>query len=293
MVVDLSPYYVNKFSSTTKDGLNNRRMVDGLPFEMGGELILYGKSDAERDDVFKAEVTDIKIGRTFDELHLIHSVRWREYYGCPVAVLRLHYADATSHNLEIRYNFQVLDWNRLLSEEREIIADPDTKIIRRSGPASWKGTGRLLKSVLKNPFPAKEVVSMDIVSTRSRASYKLLAATMAKSDPHREITAAMPLNQPEYFFGGTLKVLVVDNQTGAPIVGADVNPYMSVEDVGVVADPILTTADGVALVKYPVSRTSHLGVQLSKAGYHESSDQWQNGNIPDSITYRLKPLNEK
>lgn len=287
-IVDLSQHYTNKFSPTDKLGSNSRQ-IDGLPFEMGGEVILLGKSDAEGDSVDRAEVAGIKIERTFDEMHLLHSVRWREYYGCPVAILRLHYADGTSHDLKIRYNFQVLDWNRLLSEEREIIADPDTKIIKRSGPASWKGTGRLFKSVLKNPFPEKEVVNMDILSTRSRASYKLNAVTVAKCDPHREITAAMPLNQPENFFGGTVKVLVVDNETGAPIFSADINPYMSVEDVGVVADPILTSTDGVALVKYPVSRTSYLGVEVSKEGYLDRSDHWKSGSIPDSITYRLEP----
>lgn len=292
-VVDLTPYYIKKFKWRSKGGFTGHQVIDGLPFEMGGECILYGKDNADRNSnahsVSKMEVTGIKIGRKFDELHLIHSVQWREYYGCPVAILRLDYADRTSHDFEIRYNYQVLDWNRLLSEGQEIMADPDTKIIWRSasGAGDYKGTGRLFKSVLKNPFPDKEVVGMDIISTRSRSSYVLEAATVAKSDPHREVTAAMPLNQPAYQFDGTLTVTVLDKETGAPIVGAEVNPYMSVENAGVVADPIRTSADGVARVKYPVSRTSYVGVEVSKRGYAGRRGHWPSNGIPTEITYRL------
>ncbi len=283
VVVDLRPYYAN----TINAGSNDLQVVDGLPFAANGEVLLYGQRDAEGNNVYPTEVTGIKIGRTFDELHLIHSVRWREYHGCPVAVVRLNYADGTRHDFEIRYNFQVLDWNRLLSEEREVIDDPATKIIKRTGPTSLKGTGRLFKSVQKNPFPEKEVVSMDVISTRSRASYKLNAVTVAKTDPHREITAAVPLNQPGYHFDGTLKVQVVDKETGAPIIGADVNPYMSVDGVSVTADPMLTSTNGVVQVKYPVRRTSYVGVRVSKPGYVDCGDHWESGHIPDTITYRL------
>ena len=115
--------------------------------------------------------------------------------------LRLHYADGTSHDFTLRYNYQVIDWARLLSEEQEIIADPDTKIIWR-GPGVYKGTGRLFKSVLRNPYPDKLVDSLDLISTRSRASYTLVAATVAKSDPQREVTAPMPLGaQPSTLTG--------------------------------------------------------------------------------------------
>jgi peroxiredoxin/protocatechuate 3,4-dioxygenase beta subunit len=71
------------------------------------------------------------------------------------------------------------------------------------------------------------------------------------------------------------------------MVGAEVYPYMSVDDEGVVADPILTSTNGVALVKYPVGRTSYVGLELSKTDYVGRTGIWQSGNIPGEITYRL------
>ena len=194
-------------------------------------------------------------------------------------------SDGTSHDFTIRYHFQVIDWARLLSEEQEIIADPDTKIIWR-GPGVYKGAGRLFESVLRNPYPDKLVDSLDLISTRSRASYTLLAATVAQSDPRRVVTAPMPL-EPSLHFNGVLKVRVVDKETGAAIADADVSPGMSVDDEGVIADPILTSTDGVALVKYPVSRTTEVGVAVTKPGYSGRSGNWQSGDIPAEITYQL------
>ncbi len=289
-VLDLKPFYNKVFvgpdgTNSSYAGYFGRKTIDGLPFDVDGEIYLYGKSPADRGDVRRDEVTGIKIGREFDELHLIHAVQWREYYGCPVVILRLHYADGTSHDFTLRYNFQVIDWARLLSEEQEIIADPDTKIIWR-GPGVYKGTGRLFESVLHNPYPAKWVDSLDLISTHSRASYTLVAATVARSDPRREVTAPMLL-EPSLHFDGVLKVHVVDKETGAAIVGADVSPGMTVDDEGVVADPILTLTDGVAVVKYPVSRTSDVEVEVSKQGYSGRNGNWQGGGIPGEITYRL------
>ena len=289
-VLDLKPFYSKVFvgpdgTNSSYAGYFGRKIIDGLPFDVDGEICLYGKSPADRGDVRRNEVTGIKIGRKFDELHLIHAVQWREYYGCPVALLRLHYADGTSHDFTLRYNYQVIDWVRLLSEEQEIIADPDTKIIWR-GPGVYKGTGRLFESVLRNPDPDKLVDSLDLISTRSRASYTLVAATVAKNDPRREVTAPMPL-EPSLHFDGVLKVRVMDKETGAAIAGADVSPGMDVDDEGVVADPILTSTDGVALVKYPASRTSNVGVSVSKPGFSGRSGNWQSGSIPAEITYQL------
>lgn len=275
------------------NGYSGHQIVDGLPFDIDGELVLYGKSAAERNVLHPDQIEGIKIDRKFDELHLIHAMQWREYYGCPVATVRLNYEDATHSDFPIRCDFQVSDWNRLLTENEEIIADPDTKIIWR-GPGAAKGTGRLFKSVLHNPFPDKKVKSMDIISTRSSASYMLAAATVAQSDPRREVTPPRPL-YPSRQFDGTLNVLLLDRQTGAPVVGAEVYTAWVTEDISLVGDPILTSSNGIAVVKYPVGKTQDLGIMVKKSGYQTCDDNWGNtwngDNIPKNITYQLTPQN--
>ena len=89
-ILDLKPFYTKVFvgpdgTNSSYAGYFGRKIIDGLPFDVDGEIYLYGKSPADRGDVRPNEVTGIKIGRKFDELHLIHAVQWREYYGCPVA----------------------------------------------------------------------------------------------------------------------------------------------------------------------------------------------------------------
>jgi hypothetical protein len=255
--------------------------------------VLFGNSAAERNAVLPNQIEGIKIGRKFDELHLIHAMKWREYYGCPVATIRLNYEDGTHHDFPIRSGLQVSDWNRLLTENEEIVADQDTKIIWR-GPGAWKGTGRLFKSVLHNPFPDKKVASMDIISTHSSASYALAAATVAQSDPNRKITPPRPL-YPSRQFDGSLKVLLLDRKTGAPVAGAEVYTAWVTEDVSLVGDPVLSSSNGIALVKYPIGKTQDLRIMVSNKGYQICDDNWTNAwsgeSIPQNITYQLTPQN--
>jgi 5-hydroxyisourate hydrolase-like protein (transthyretin family) len=280
----LKPPYTAGVDGTHK-GYLGTKTVDGLPFDVSGEAVLYGKCNAVRNNRSPKEMTGVKVGRKFDELHLLHSVQWSEYHGRPVALIRLHYTDGSSYDFQIRYGVQVRDWNRLLSEEQETISDPDTKIIWR-GEGIYQGTSRLFKSVLHNPFPDKPVDTLDLISTGSRASYVLNAATVAKSDSQRAVTPAMPL-EPSRNFDGVLKVTVMDDKTGAPMAGADVYPSMSIDGDGVVADPMLTDSNGVVTVKYPISQTSYLGVEVSKDDYAEQNGNWQKDNIPGEMTYRL------
>ena len=174
-VIDLKPFYRKVFSvPARKESYAGRQVIDGLPFDVGGQILLYGKEAADRGEDNPDSALGIRIDRKFDELHLVHAVVWREYYGCPVATIRLHYGDGTIAELSIRYDKQVNDWTRLETEDAETIDDPETKVIWR-GPGGVLGTSRLFKSTLHNPFPDKKVETMDLVSTHTGCSYILEA----------------------------------------------------------------------------------------------------------------------
>ena len=316
LVIDLKPGYDRVFADpagadSNYKGYAGMKMIDGLPFAIGGQVELWGQETADRGKVFPEKIEGIRIDRKFDELHLVHAADWRDYSGCPVANLRLNYADGTNAVLTIRYNRQVSDRSRLFTEDAEIIDAPGTKIIWR-GPGGAEGTGRLFKSVLENPFPGKKVVTMDLLATHSNCGYMLVAATVAQREPGRAVTPPMPL-LPARNFLGQLKVHVVDKKTGAPIAGAEIYPAMVTGDISLVADNQVTGNDGAAVVKYPTGGetiapgsgdatdpkypkkgASDLRLKITRAGYNDCEIHWMNGwyagEIPQEITYRLTPV---
>jgi peroxiredoxin/protocatechuate 3,4-dioxygenase beta subunit len=286
-VIDLHPFYQTQFD--TNGGFKNfpiRPTIDGLPFQPDGCIELFGKMNADRGEVKQTNISGIKIGAAFDELHLLHDAGWEETPGRTVAIIRLHYTDGSRHDFEIKYGVHIMDWCRLPAEETEALTDGGSKIVWR-GPGIYKGTARLFKTVLQNPYPGKTVETMDLISTGTRVSYKLVAATVAKRDPRRAITPGLPLNQPAWHFDGALKVSVLDKETGAPIAGADVFPYTDVYDQGIIIAPQLTSTNGETVIKYPVDGTESIGFTVTQPGYLGRSGNWQRGNIPQTITYRL------
>jgi len=297
LVIDLKPFYNRVYADPAGadskfKGYAGLKTIDGLPFDIGGQIELFGKETADRGTNYPETIEGIKIDRKFDELHLVHAVEWREYYGCPVATIRLHYTDGAVSEFSIRFNQQVNDWSRLYTEDAEVIDDPTTKIIWR-GPGGAEGVGRLFKSVLNNPFPEKKVDTMDLISTKSGCSYMLVAATVAQKEPGRAVTPSMPLLSPRNF-AGQVKFHIVDKKTGAPIAGAEIYPAMIIGDISLVADNVLTDDNGNAVVKYPTDANGaakDLRVKVVRAGYQDCEIHWNNGwnagEIPEEITYRL------
>jgi hypothetical protein len=299
LVLDISRYY-HVQADNPADVLKaffGRQVIDGLPFEVGGQALLYGQTVADRremelPDTFKT----IRIGRKFDELHLIHHTRWPDAEGQTMAYICLNYTDGTKCILPIRYGAQVRDWYRLPSEEKELLTDPNTKICWRRPPVQFKAPVRLFKSILTNPSPEKVVETMDVVSARNLASYSLIAATVANRDPARPITPPPADTEPERKFDGKMVIRVVDDVTGKPIEGALVDPGMNVDGEGVVASPFYTSSDGEGAIRYPVKLTTNISASVKKEGYLSKSDGWsssgflRSGNIPNSFTFRLSPL---
>jgi hypothetical protein len=297
--IDLSKFYTKKFeavdgSDSKFKGYAGAKTIDGLPFDIGGMISLYGKETAERGTPYAQAVTGIPIGRKFDELHLIHIVEWREYPGCPVATLRLHYDDGSSTDIAIKYGAHVIDWTRLDSEDAETLTDTYTKII-------WRGTGgalgpvRLFKSEIGNPSPHKLVKTLDVISTGSGCTYDLVAATTAGHDSKRAVTPPMPL-LPARNFAGAMTVRIIDKVTGEPIEGAEIYPAMVIGNTSLVANNAITGKDGTAVLKYPkdpLLGAKDMRIKITKPGYGDCELHWMNGwqagQIPDEITYRLSP----
>ena len=264
------------------------RVIDGLPFEIGGQINFFGRSLAKNSSATTpSTVEGMQIGRKFDELHLIHFAKWEDVEGQTIARIRLNYADGTQSKLPILYGGHVRDWQRPPSEEKELLTDPNSKIIWRGpGFPSIKSTTRLFKSTLTNPYPQKVVESMDVVSAQNLASYVLVAATVADQDPQRPLTPARAAEEPERNFDGSVSIHVVDAPGGRPVEGALVESRMTVDHVNVPAAASYTTSAGDSSIRFPRKRTSSITVSVTKPGFTPQTVDWTSV-IPDAFTIRL------
>lgn len=276
-------------------GFTGVQMVDGLPFNLLGHGVLYGRKEAnwrQKSEEDYPDFTGIKVGRRFAELHLLHAANWMDVDGEAIARVRLNYTDGTTFELPIGYGVHVRDWQRLRSEEKETLADADSKIIWRGvGLTSYKSKTRVFKSRLVNPLPDKNVATIDFVSTKSLACYDLFAATVADRDPGRVVTPAVPADELERIFDGVCKVLVVDADAGKPLAGVLVEPGMTVDGTGVVAAPLRTDAAGIAVVRYPQGRLTQHYVRTELAGYANAGFS-NEGDFPEQVTLRMAARNE-
>jgi len=274
--------------------ITGRQSFDGLPFQIDGQAILFGRAYSSRTRTNYPESVDgIRIGRKFDELHLIHYCAWLDMDGAPLARIRLNYADGSKYEFPILYGGEVRDWFQQGTEEKEQVADPNTKICWRStGTNSPLGCLRLFKTLLQNPNPQKIVDSMDVISSRSLGSYVLVAATVAPHDPTRVITPPLAWMEPQTF-AGSLVIHVQDKETGKPIEGAAAITIFQLEDGGGWAAPVYSSAGGEGVVRYPLKKTQSILITVDKDGYGSKMMQWQTFPISKDYTFQLSPATGK
>jgi hypothetical protein len=274
-MLDLSPYYAKPF--TTAAGVRHdvvqpvgQHEFDGIPFLIHRRVTLYGKAEVDpEEEPDYPDVFGIPVERAFDELHLLHATMWTDIEGATVAVVRLNYADDTHYEYPIAYGVHVRDWQRLQSEEKERIADTDTKVVWRGpGMANFRSSQRIFKSMLENPFPDKVVDSVDLVSARGISSYDLYAATAVLSDPDRPVTPHVPTAGPARNFDGRVVVKVEDPE-GRPIEGVWIYPNISVPERtwATVSEPFYTGPDGTGTSRYPKATSTCLVFSARKLGW--------------------------
>jgi|GEM_PF-6861708 len=295
LALDLAPYYRIAFGTQAGTGARfrsvyGRQIIDGVPLYIDGEVVLFGKTQAaryeEHEGVYPRAIEGVQVGRTFDELHLVHHTRWPDVVGEEIATIILHYEDSTSASLPIVFGGHVREWLRLPSEEQEGLTDPSSKIFwRGTGVAELHAKGRLFKSTLANPHPEKKVLTLDVRSTSKLAAYSLLAATVARHDPHRSLTPGK--RDAKRTFDGEVTFKVIDATSGAPLADTLIEPGLKVDNVSVVCVPLRTSPDGKATLRFPRAQTEAIWSQATKDGWIPADTTFK----PDQseVTIRLEP----
>lgn len=294
-VLDLSKHYAKGFDALKKrlfKPIWGEQTLDGLPFHIGGEMPLEGRTPTERKKVYPKSYTGVVVGRAFEELHLIHMTHWVDVEGGQLATATLHYEDGTAQAFPLCYGVHVRDQSRLLTEESDRVSDAGSRVIWRGpGDAALKATLRLFKTTLVNPKPEKVVATIDFTAMPGcLASYALMAATVSDRDAARALTSVPKEAGPERKFEGKITVAVLDRETGLPLPGALVQVGLNVEEVYLVASPVLTDGRGMAVVKYPRGTTDYIRLEASQAGSQKAEVAWSgNEGFPESHVFRLDP----
>ncbi len=283
--LDTNAYYKkgNEDKRSEVKDFHGLKIIDGLEFNIGCRVPLYGQSAAARGKLALEAAKGILVGRRFDELHLIHHTYWPDVENEIVASIFLNYTDGSAYSFPLRYGVHIRDWDNLPSYEKESVTDPDTKICWRHAPYHYKAPVRLFKTKIMNPLPEKIVQSIDVVSAKNLASYFLLAATVVDS---KDVAEQEFVGDRD--FDNNIAIEVVDDVTGKPIAGALVEPSMYVLQEGVVGTPIRTNAKGTGLIPYSTKDTSQLFLRIKMDGYQRAGQSWP-GPIPKQYTVRLKP----
>jgi hypothetical protein len=304
-MLDVSRFYRERFvtlerTNSTFAEVAGVQVFDGLPFDVRGRGCLFGEKEAawnrrgtDSEGPKYPDFIGLPVGRSFDELHLLHACRWADVQGQTIAYVRFNYADGTRVEIPLKFGAHVRDWQRLRSEEKETLTDPDSKIVwRNERLTALKGTTRIFKSRFENPYPKKEVATIDFVSTRQMASYEIVAATVANRDQTRGTTPAAPSAEPERHFDGACTVSVTDAGTGRPLAGVLVDPGMYVDETGVIAMPLRTDEEGRAIVVFPKGRVAGHSVRVRLDGYEEQN-AYKETEFPDLLTFKLEKQHQQ
>ena len=106
--IDLSRGHANSVSNylvspSANSWPRGSRNLEGVPFQMNGQLEVSGLEAARRGEFFPSRITDNPVGRKARRLILLHGARYSERDGVPIAKLVLHYASGESRSLRIIY----------------------------------------------------------------------------------------------------------------------------------------------------------------------------------------------
>lgn len=191
--VDLSAHYnggLNK-SWTPAYGNNDlvalgdgRRILKGTPFEVHGVIQLQGAEWKKRGYNYPETAEGITVGTTGRSIHVLHATSAiADPLGTPVAMLILHYSDDSQTRFDIRQGMEVMDWWDWPHAQARKPTDSNTVVAwtGKNPAAEHQGARiRLFDTVFVNPFPEKEIQSVDYTSAMAGSAPFMVALTIER-----------------------------------------------------------------------------------------------------------------
>ena len=173
-MIDLTDYYTGPVMEGVRVGLQT---LAGVHFDVRGVVTLFGW-DAELHGIHGPEqVAGLKVQQRCERMHLLHTAGWagaiegRPWRPCSLSTPTVRSKRSPSRT-----------WCRLRTTGRQIRLHPSR--LRWLGsalihsPTHSQNCVRLFKYTWPNPHPDWEISQIDLVSTKSDASYVLVAMTL-------------------------------------------------------------------------------------------------------------------
>lgn len=190
MPLDLTKYLVMKPESFAKIKQFpwavtpvGKHTFAGVPVEIQGATILWGKRNADRGQEYPKTVTDIPVQQKFETLYILHCVFFEAAKGEPSFYTVINYEGGKSQSDEVYCGEDSKDW--WVNDPNEVLG-PTSK----RSTLAWKGTGkandrdqdvRFCLTAIDNTHPERLVTTLDLVSSEKQAAGVILAITLGKS----------------------------------------------------------------------------------------------------------------
>ncbi|MBA4149155.1 MAG: hypothetical protein H0X66_13660 [Verrucomicrobia bacterium] len=274
--VDLRPHYDLLADESSQFGMwevvpKGLRNLDGVPYQIGGMIRLYGQIPPPHQTVYRDKVENITVGKKFAALHLLHGTGWTAEDGVEIATVVLNYTDGSRSSVPIIYGEHVRDWWKREKTSPDHVTDPNSKI---AWEGAHRGVGlRFYQTTLCNPYPDTEVRTIDIVSSRSAVTPAIVAMSIGPARRMAQrIAQEIPQQNPDDVT--LVKVNVLDAATGTPLAKAGFNVGFCEETTCRYLGAYQTDATGEKVLKFPTKQVRSVGMTVLADGYTSEEISW-------------------
>jgi hypothetical protein len=269
-----------------------QQTLGNIPFQIGGLIQLWGEGPAAIGRNYRERVDGIPATGKFQALYVLHGTSFTADRGTPIADVVFRYADGSSATNAIRYWTDSRDWWEPRAEHEPLPTNSASQVVWRGDHPDlpdWVKSLRLFGTGIPNPKPETEVSGVDLISTKSRVTWVVVAVTtgpsgLMKSDS--KLDQEQDLRVEEI----TMTLRALDKETGQPIE----NTLFTVTLLsGRRAKPYGTfTADkqGEAIVDLPPERIKLLSIETMAERYPPSEVTWnveKGEKIPTNYVFKL------
>jgi hypothetical protein len=266
-----------------------------IPFRVGGVIQLWGEGPAGIGRNYRESVESIPATGKFQTLYVLHGASFTTVDGTPIADVAFRYSDGSSATNSILYGTDSRDWWQPMAEHNPLPANSQSKIIWRGDHPSlpdWVKTLRLFGTSIPNPKPESEVKCVDLVSTKSRVTWIVLALTTGPSgllrmDPQMEQDESVPTE------GTSMALTVLDKDTGQPVPDTRVQVILLIGRRPRSYGFFTTDEHGKAIVDLPPEHLKRLSIQTVANDYSDCEMSWNvlaGEKIPTNYVFKVAKM---